>query len=549
MRPALLIVAVGCAPSAVKVAGPDTGSPEGADGGSADGADGAGGDGAGADGADGADGSDGGGAAPCGLAHDLESPHLWEGDTVRFSVRCASGPGEGYEITLISGPAGAAIGPDGAFSWASGAADGGRHDLLLGAALPGSGAIPETLPVTVWLADDPALGVPPAPAAYTEEWGVPVVHLAPSRRLSETDVPTEITVYGHTFDGDAQIRGAASAGYPKPSYTIGFGEEQLELPGWPYDREHLVLISNFDDNSHVRQRLVYEQWAAMSADVIEAGGRRLVPFVSPVVVYIDGEYRGLYLACDRFDNELMRKQGFTDGGGLYKAVSHDANFYLTDASGWGKGWLAAGYEKTSGGDEGDYSELEALVAFTGAASDASLAADGPAWIDLDEFIDWFWLVEVSLAEDSAGKNSYLYADPEDGRFRFGPWDFNHAYGQGWYTYRTDARTWNDYTWNNRVFLALQADPGLRARFLARFDALRAPGMPLSADWMLERIDAYEAELGPHIARDWDRWRDEYRSYGGWSWARGGDWTEADEELRYVRGWVVEREAAVAAWPL
>ena len=58
-----------------------------------------------------------------------------------------------------------------------------------------------------------------------------------------------------------------------------------------------------------------------------------------------------------------------------------------------------------------------------------LLSEADDWFSLDEFMDWFLLVHFSLAEDSAGKNAYLYNDPLSGRFMYAPWDFNQAWGQ------------------------------------------------------------------------------------------------------------------------
>ena len=39
------------------------------------------------------------------------------------------------------------------------------------------------------------------------------------------------------------------------------------------------------------------------------------------------------------------------------------------------------------------------------------------------------------ADDSGGKNAYLYFDPVGGLIHHVPWDFNHSLGQTWQTER------------------------------------------------------------------------------------------------------------------
>ena len=56
-------------------------------------------------------------------------------------------------------------------------------------------------------------------------------------------------------------------------------------------------------------------------------------------------------------------------------------------------------------------------------------------MDLNAFADWFVFTSALRADDSAGKNSYLYHDPRpaapDPRWRYVPWDFNASFGQDW----------------------------------------------------------------------------------------------------------------------
>lgn len=124
----------------------------------------------------------------------------------------------------------------------------------------------------------------------------------------------------------------------------------------------MILTSTFDDTSYVRQKLVYDLWKAMAEFQNE---HRLTPATFFAVVYINGVYQGLYVAvsdlppilslyltlfyailtpfyssftqfysaftqCDRIDDEFIRHHDLPSGeGNMYKAVNHDANFYLT----------------------------------------------------------------------------------------------------------------------------------------------------------------------------------------------------------------------------
>jgi len=478
----------------------------------------------------------------CGIEVALDTPWYTEGETVRFTVACTqrdiseggvsvAGAGENAVFDAVSGE----------FTWETDGGDGGRYDLTVGAG--GDGSALESTVVTLWIADSEDAPNPrsPDPQTYTEEWGLPVVHIEVGRSLTEEEQAAVITIRGESVDGFAKIRGASSTSYPKVSYTLDFESDELGVAEWgERTREHMVLITPFDDNSYIRQKMSYDLWAAMAE---HQGADRLTPRTFFTVVYIDGDYRGLYTGCDRIDDEFLRHMGTSGEGSLYKSVSHDANFYLYDASGRDKSWLGAGYEKKEG-DPDNWDDIYALVAHTGGSDDAALWSDAGG-LDLDEFVDWLIWAQFTLAEDSAGKNAYLYADTDDAtlRWRYAPWDLNASLGQNWYTLRTSATGRNNYYWNNRVFRMLQEHGPARDRVVERYTDLRDDG-PLQPSALQAMIDGYVAVLGPNIERDWERWGDQYYDFGRWKSSRdgAGDWTDPAGELEYVRAWLDARVA-------
>jgi spore coat protein H len=486
----------------------------------------------------------------CGMSDDLTTPFWMEGDRVSFTLSCATGrtPAEaGVEIVNL--PSGAEFDRGtGQLEWSTGPTDGGTIDLMFTGLPLEDGQPIESHVVQLSIADNGDIGgaVAPDPSTYFEEWGLPVVHIQVASSMSEYEQDATITIRGETVQGAAKIRGAFSAGYTKPSYTLDFDSAELGVDEWKGGtREHLILITTFDDNSYVRQKLLYDLWAEM-ADHQDVHRFRPRTFFN--IVYINGVYQGVYTGCDRIDDEFIRHMGMESGeGNLYKAVSHDANFKVETASGGVKTNLHAGYEKSEGEPPGDFSDLDALVSHIGNADYGTIVRGSGDLIDIEEFMDWYILVAYTLAEDSAGKNSYLYNGADSGRFRYIPWDFNHSFGQDWRTLRTDAEKVNEYRWNNQVFVALQDDPAAAALLWARMAALRDDG-PLNPDWLHEQMDDYYSLIRPAAERDWAHWRSSYRSFGGWSGYRdsAGDWNEFTGEEAYLRQWISERDAMYGA---
>ena len=161
-------------------------------------------------------------------------------------------------------------------------------------------------------------------------------------------------------------------------------------------------------------------------------------------------------------------------------------------------------------------------------------------------MDWFLLVTYTLAEDSAGKNAYLYHDPTSGLWRYAPWDFNHSWGQNWYTLRIGVTSINEFQSTNRIFKAFQAVPDADEALWDRFRAMRQDG-PYHPDWFTSQLDGYYAEIDRSAVKDWDKWGGAYRSYSGWSSSRNGygDWTDYEGEKAYVYKWAEDRAEVYA----
>ena len=479
------------------------------------------------------------------VAH-VDEPCYLEGDEVSLGFSCSSGePRESFGAEVVTTALGVSFDPASwTVHWTPGYSDGGRRDFVIcvwprDPDLPAADQPPETAVATVWVAD--ALGHPDnqpvVPEEYTEEWGLPVVHLEPHGEISQEHVHATITFLGLTYEAEMKIRGAVSVSYPKNSYTLRFPNHDLDTGtvGWG-DKDHLVLTTTFDDNSYVRQKLAYDLWLAMA----EYWQRdRLTPRTFFAVVYLSGAYHGLYMASDRIDDHFAEEMGLSREGNLYKAINHDANFYRTDASGGTKSTLHQGYTKEEGepvdGEEGAYDDLDALVAHVADTDAQTFVAGADDWIRVDEFMDWFLFAHYTAADDSAGKNAYLYNDPDDPEFRYAPWDFNHSFGQGWTTYRIGADTYNDFTWNNGIFAHFQDVASSSDELWERMEQMMEFG-PLRHAWFTEQLDAYYELIELSAERDWSMWGSDYLDY--WYGYNDNDY---EAERAYLYDWLQQRD--------
>ncbi len=467
--------------------------------------------------------------------------HHWilEMERIQIEARCATG----YDLvdaafTLDPVPPGA-VWDAATLDWTPGLDQGAVYELTL--AVPELG---EVATIKIGVADrwDDPNNVPIVdPTRYTEEYGLPVLHLVTTDGLNdETYSPASIRYRGHVFTApEIKLRGAASLGYPKNSYTLKFAkDDKFSEPAYAggfVGKRKVTVISTFDDNSYVRQRLAYELWNRLDPDHIQVQ-------VFSAVVFLDNQYWGLYTLADHVDGYLMEDHGLWQDGNLYKARTHDANFRATSSDGGPKQTLHDGLTKSEGmpidGEPGAYDDLEAFVTFVATASSQEFLACIPTMIRQRDYEDWWLFVSLIEAQDSAGKNSYHYHDPiADTQWRYVPWDFNHSFGQTWQTERMgfdgDPEA---YVFVNELFTRFLSEPSigdpLRARYGTVFDH------QYELDEVLSLYDQMIAEIGASALRDEGRWATEYQSYGGWSWR--SDFLTHKQEVDYTRQWIIDR---------
>lgn len=471
--------------------------------------------------------------------------YLTEGDSLLLHLSCSGDyTFSSFALTGLELPPGASIDAETwTFAWTPSLSQAGRWELQFGISPLVAPYQQEVLEVDLSVADQYAApdNVGVDPVLYQKEWGLPVLHLQPSTGVGDEYVPSVITYKGETFQAEMKLRGASSLGYPKNSYTLKFPEDQeidLSKEGLG-NKRRLVLISLFDDNSYVRQKLAYDVWQDMASFWARD---RMTPRTFFVVVYLGGIYHGLYIAADHIDDEFLRQMELDKTGNLYKAVDHNANFYLTNAWGIPKSTLHDGYEKKEGtpaeGEEGAFDDLDALVNFSGSSRNSRFMSEVDSWLRRDEFMDWFLFVHYLSADDSGGKNAYLYNLPSAQEFRYCPWDMNHSFGQDWQTLRVSSSANNDFIAANGIFGHFETDVNASIELWGRFAALMEDG-PFYHGYFVDRLQGYRAQIDPAAARDWQKWSDAY--YGYWSYARPGtDWTDYEGEQQYLSDWLEER---------
>ena len=128
------------------------------------------------------------------------------------------------------------------------------------------------------------------------------------------------------------------------------------------------------------------------------------------------------------------------------------------------------------------------------------------YIDMDSFIDYHWMTEVSRNLDGYWVSQYYHKDRGE-KLKMGPvWDFDLAFGNAGNhgCHRTNGWHWEalqgkEYDWFARLF----EDPDFLQRYIDRWAELRTTVFATSN--VLARIDRLTGELKEAQARNFQRW--------------------------------------------
>lgn len=208
---------------------------------------------------------------------------------------------------------------------------------------------------------------------------------------------------------------------PKKSYSLKLAAaaDLLDMG----QAEKWILQSNAFDASHLRNKLVYDFAASL--------GLEDSPESQWVDLYLNGEYAGLYLLCER--NELTQQRIWPEGQGKY-LVSMDVPWRLEENK---KPFVMteSGYAfRIHDSQIGDTVLQQLLQSVENGltAEDGIDPKTGKHWtelIDLDSWARKYLVEEIFGNSDGGAISQYFYGSSEEARMYAGPvWDFDVSMG-------------------------------------------------------------------------------------------------------------------------
>lgn len=339
---------------------------------------------------------------------------------------------------------------------------------------------------------------------------------------------------GNIYDGLAgiEIRGSYSASLPQKPY--GFetrdaagNNRDVSLLGMPEENDW-ILLANYNDKTFMRNMLAFELFRKMG---------HYAPRTRLVEVILNNDYQGVYILTEKIKRDAGRvnisKLAAKDiagddltGGYIFKID------YLDAANSWRSNYPPPGYpSKVVNYLYADPEAEELLSPQENYLKDAvntfesklystdfaDKTAGYPAWLDMNSFLDYFIVSEVSRNVDGYKKSCYFFKDKNSkgGKINAGPvWDFDWAWknirdcsffqatnGSGWSYKINDCPNINPNS--NGWMVRLLQDPEFANALNKRYFELR--NSYLSFSYLQSYIDSVQNLANDAQVRHYSKW--------------------------------------------
>jgi len=218
------------------------------------------------------------------------------------------------------------------------------------------------------------------------------------------------------------VRGRGNASwlyFPKKPYRLKFKSKQSPL-GAPASAKKWTLISNYSDKTLMRNILAFE--------VSRAAGQAYTPYIHPVDLVVNGEYKGCYQLCDQVEaasDRVPAKDGYLIEVDNY---AYDEEVMFTSTAGTPV-TIKHPDEDDITQEQWDFiADFYSMMENTVLSSDFDHPERGYRnYLDLESFLRNFIVGEFCGNPDMLW-SVYMYKDAADGRLFVGPtWDHDLSF--------------------------------------------------------------------------------------------------------------------------
>jgi len=361
-----------------------------------------------------------------------------------------------------------------------------------------------------------------------------------------------------------EIRGSSSKSFPKKSYgfetkTSDWSEDlDVNLGGFP-EEEDWILNGPFSDKSLIRNKLTFDLSNSIG---FKASNTKFYN------LFINNESKGLYVLMEKIKRDKNRvdipaiNQNSVEGGYIIKIdkatgdssceTCYDRSFsfrsnYNTfgEISDQSEIYYIYHYPKPAEITEDQKKYIQSFVDDFEAALVNSDDDSLNEIIDIESFIDFFIINELTKNIDGFRLSTYLNKS-YNGKLKMGPiWDFNLAFGNADYCDGGNPEGWlykfNDicrgdlwqvpFWWNN-----LMERDIFKSTLKSRWGSLRVSSLSNSS--IMNKIDSYTQYLESNnvISQNFYIWP----ILGQYVWPNYFIGSTHSEEIDFIKNWIDDR---------
>ena len=329
-------------------------------------------------------------------------------------------------------------------------------------------------------------------------------------------------------DLSMKIRGRGNSTWfihPKKPFQMKLSEKSAFL-GMPEDKKWLFL-AEYSDKTMLRNTMAFELGYMSNLDWTPAG-----EFAE---VYLNGEYNGTYNITQKVEASSNRVS-LGDTGYLLELdqldrIDPDDVYFESTVT--EKFIINIKEPELNYGSE-EFRYIENLIAeFEGALFGANYQDENAGYkkyINLESFIDWYLISEITKNVDSRWYSSiYLNVMPGE-KIKMGPlWDFDLAFGNTDYADTQYYEGWwvRFNPWYERLF----QDPAFTQMVKDRFIYFKD-----NEDLIIQKIDEYAEKLKWAQAENNNKWQ----TIGTYVWPNPVIYDTYQEEVDHLKNWYLAR---------
>lgn len=227
--------------------------------------------------------------------------------------------------------------------------------------------------------------------------------------------------------GTIRGRGHSTWEWAKKPYRIKL-DNSSPLMGFTKNKDW-ILLANYADKSLIRNIVAYDMAREME-DLV------WTPTQYSVDLFINGEYQGVYaigeqreVAENRIDldksDDIDRGYLLEVGGADDKSMKEGYDYFHTNSGLVKYITFADPKAKKLSAEQRAF-----LINYVNKADDAIVnGGNYGEYIDVDSFVDWLIVQELTCNLDSCFRRSCFITKDKGGKLKMGPvWDFDHAFG-------------------------------------------------------------------------------------------------------------------------